>query len=465
MTVYFLSQATGQLPVPPLVVHQAAEMNASLALNLPLNWAVHCSPSGYMDEDGWMKQARHMLASLPAPRPLFHIVDGHKSHWNVDALQLLLDNEIHTVFLRSNNSVNDQVNDNGHVNSALHGCYGEVLEGWRQRYSAVVDITPPYANMVLAEAFSTFTQKCGASIVKAYKETGLFPLNRNAANHKRGTHLAALPFYVPTAMVAAAEAPPAVAAGEAGRRRRQPPPQAVEAPPAEETLEWYKLENVRLTAQVAELEAAVARGYARVMVNPAELPAGAAGPSSEQATAVVLRTAAWASFTKSHIVPAQQLAKELELHSKAKKSKPSRCDPTDTRTGAIATQDVLDACREADAEKAAEAAEVAERAGKRKAEQELRDGQRAVVGADTLGKLRALTSAAERTAAVNKLKVEELRAALKGLGEKTKDGTTKKELLLPALRAAVLDKLAPLPAPAAGAGAASPADAAAAGAP
>ena len=116
-------------------------------------------------------------------------------------------------------------------------------------------------------------------------------------------------------------------------------------------------------------------------------------------------------------------------------------------------------------EKAVEAAEVAERAGKRKAEQELRDGQRAVVGADTLGKLRALTSAAERTAAVNKLKVEELRAALKGLGEKTKDGTTKKELLLPALRAAVLAKLAPLPAPAAGAGAAPPADAAAAGAP
>jgi len=318
---------------------------------------------------------------------------------------------------------------------------------------------------VLAKAFSTFSQHCGAAIVKAYEVTGLYPLNRNAVNHRRGTHLAALPFYVPDAMVAAAEAPPAVAEGEAGRRRRQPRPQAVEAPPAEGTLEWYKLENVRLTVQVAELEAAVARGYARVMVNPAELPAGAAGPSSEQATAVVLRTAAWASFTTSHIVPAQQLAKELELHNKAKKSKPRRSDPTDTRTGAIATQDVLDACREADAEKAAGAAEVAERAGKRKAEQELRDGQRSVVGADTLGKLRALTSAAGRTAAVNKLKVEELRAALKGLGEKTKDSTTKKELLLPALRTAVLAKLAPLPAPAAGAGAAPPADAAAAGAP
>lgn len=39
-----------------------------------------------------------------ARKPIYVFIDGHDSHWDRDALQLMLDNQVFVTFLRSNNS-------------------------------------------------------------------------------------------------------------------------------------------------------------------------------------------------------------------------------------------------------------------------------------------------------------------------------------------------------------------------
>ena len=41
--------------MPPVIVHQASNYTQDLHYNIPKDWVVHNTPSGYMDRDGWMK--------------------------------------------------------------------------------------------------------------------------------------------------------------------------------------------------------------------------------------------------------------------------------------------------------------------------------------------------------------------------------------------------------------------------
>jgi hypothetical protein len=63
VTFFFWSRGDGQFVIPPTVVHQAAELSELHALNLPLDWCVHCSASGYMDKDGWLTAGSRLLAT------------------------------------------------------------------------------------------------------------------------------------------------------------------------------------------------------------------------------------------------------------------------------------------------------------------------------------------------------------------------------------------------------------------
>eukprot|EP00966_Prymnesium_polylepis_P219131 5070534-Prymnesium_polylepis.1 len=46
-------------------------------------------------------------------RPAFILIDGYVNHWDADALELLVAAEIYVFFLKSQDSDNDQLNDNG----------------------------------------------------------------------------------------------------------------------------------------------------------------------------------------------------------------------------------------------------------------------------------------------------------------------------------------------------------------
>ena len=65
-----------------MIVHQAENYTHDIHWNLPSDWLVHNTLSGYMDRDGWMKAmslfSRTCAASKMNPQVLFF--DGHDSH-------------------------------------------------------------------------------------------------------------------------------------------------------------------------------------------------------------------------------------------------------------------------------------------------------------------------------------------------------------------------------------------------
>ena len=68
---------------------------------------MHATPSGYQDRDGFLK-----VEYCGPKRPQYVYVDGHDSHFDSEALDLLASNHVYVFFLKSNNSEEDQPNDN-----------------------------------------------------------------------------------------------------------------------------------------------------------------------------------------------------------------------------------------------------------------------------------------------------------------------------------------------------------------
>ena len=54
-TLLVFIQSGGQFFMPSIIVHQAKEYYQDLHYNIPLEWIVHNTPSGYMYIDGWLK--------------------------------------------------------------------------------------------------------------------------------------------------------------------------------------------------------------------------------------------------------------------------------------------------------------------------------------------------------------------------------------------------------------------------
>ena len=98
-----------------MIVHQAENYTQDLHWNLPSDWLVHNTPSGYMDRDGWMNTmslfSRTFGAIKMNPQVLFF--GGHDSHFDDRAPHILQSHHISQFILKAGDSTNDQPNDNG----------------------------------------------------------------------------------------------------------------------------------------------------------------------------------------------------------------------------------------------------------------------------------------------------------------------------------------------------------------
>jgi len=155
---------------------------------LPRNWNVCQSPSGYMTKGIWMLTAKHLVACLGTLRPYILYIDGYAAHWCVEALTFLADEHIYVMFLRSQNSENDQANDNG-PNLVFHACFSDACEEWRQADASrvVMPFRACHFNEVFVKAWSSFQSgKAHGTIVSAWEKVGLFPLNVETALARDG---------------------------------------------------------------------------------------------------------------------------------------------------------------------------------------------------------------------------------------------------------------------------------------
>ena len=113
-TLLVFTQAGGKCFMPPVVVHQAKEYSQDLHHNIPLDWAVHHTPSGYMDRDGWLKemtQLSNIFGAYPVNNQILFL-DGNNSHFDDRALTQMKIKNIQHFILKAGDSIKYQPNDN-----------------------------------------------------------------------------------------------------------------------------------------------------------------------------------------------------------------------------------------------------------------------------------------------------------------------------------------------------------------
>mmetsp|Transcript_22960 Transcript_22960/g.34823 ORF Transcript_22960/g.34823 Transcript_22960/m.34823 type:complete len:226 (+) Transcript_22960:932-1609(+) len=148
-TILHFTRADGQCFIPPTLVHQSSEITVDLFMNVFGNWVTHATTSGYMDRDGWFKTIHNFtkLCGASESNPQYLYFDGHGSHWDADALDLMSSNDIYSFFLKAEDSENDQPNDNG-----------------------------PNAGLKDDKTWAKLLCRAGPMIVKAFKNCKLHPL-------------------------------------------------------------------------------------------------------------------------------------------------------------------------------------------------------------------------------------------------------------------------------------------------
>lgn len=161
-TMFYWICGDGEVPVAPIVVHQGGsdtEMPAKFLYGLPENWSVHNTSSGYMDKSGFYICVEALVLHIRNrdgnnDQHQFVFLDGHDSHWDVSALELAEENNIHIFFLKSNDSINDQPADMG-ANAMLEKYYQAAMAAWRRRFVST-KFNPMFMNEVLVTAFNEF---------------------------------------------------------------------------------------------------------------------------------------------------------------------------------------------------------------------------------------------------------------------------------------------------------------------
>ena len=207
-TVFSVTKADGTL-LPPVVLHQGVDNELSQAScslgdaftsdpaitgsehgppNVPRDWMVRQSSSGYMTEEIWMDVANHIILNCPrANGPYLLYIDGHGSHWNEKALRKLKDHGIYVCFLRSHNSEQDQPNDNG-FNSRQKSVYYKKLTEWKIKYPHRITqkFKAWHFNEVYHMAWQELIGSSGEVIRNGFKICGLFPLDKSVAMNREG---------------------------------------------------------------------------------------------------------------------------------------------------------------------------------------------------------------------------------------------------------------------------------------
>ncbi|KAJ1397249.1 hypothetical protein B484DRAFT_472135, partial [Ochromonadaceae sp. CCMP2298] len=82
VTMFFMSCANGTHHIPPVIVHQGADatrIRGDFLLNIPGDWAVQSTPSGYMDQAGFRLVCHHLIKYSGAAHgnPIFFFLDAH----------------------------------------------------------------------------------------------------------------------------------------------------------------------------------------------------------------------------------------------------------------------------------------------------------------------------------------------------------------------------------------------------
>jgi hypothetical protein len=173
--------------IPPVIVHQGAELSAYHADGLPRSWLVGVSPSGYITKELFEEFLDLFLANCGGMRPLFLWFDGFWAHVT-GKIRFMRVKGVYCCFTQSKDSENGQAGDCGaigHIRSISDKNIIIVMAPLPGE-----KITPPLANTALVRTWDGFIRTCAPATDKAFNWCGIHPFNRLAKNQVEKHRLA-----------------------------------------------------------------------------------------------------------------------------------------------------------------------------------------------------------------------------------------------------------------------------------
>lgn len=180
-TLLYATNADGDIAVHPTLVHQSMSkddtMPGNLVWGLGDDFLLCSSNSGYIDEEAFYHSASQLVKDTKVndSNPIYLFQDGFYAHFDVDAIDVLHEHNIHTTFLCSNNSIQDQPQDNG-PNAKLKSLYNDdKYQTWREQHPGV-PYTKAFFNTVIQDTWNDFVHDSSTRgcIRKSFEKTGLY---------------------------------------------------------------------------------------------------------------------------------------------------------------------------------------------------------------------------------------------------------------------------------------------------
>lgn len=113
--------------------------------------------SGSMTQEVFYKFAEHFVNSLPENHgPVLLLLDGHGSRWSLQALQLLLSNQVYVFVIASHTSIWAQPNDCG-LNLRFHRCIEKICQRRRRQQQGAPGVE--YFNDIFCDAWRLYLQQ------------------------------------------------------------------------------------------------------------------------------------------------------------------------------------------------------------------------------------------------------------------------------------------------------------------
>ena len=159
--------------LPPMVIIDRKRLNPAITKG-----EVPCTLYG-LSANGWMDQelfnlwfSDHFLKYIPSSRPVILLMDGHKSHFNPDTIQLASEKGVILFTLPPNTT---------HLCQPLdRSCFGPLKTAWRDvchRFTCDTGevVSRHTFSLLLNEAWSIAMTR--SNIINGFKVTGIFPFN------------------------------------------------------------------------------------------------------------------------------------------------------------------------------------------------------------------------------------------------------------------------------------------------
>ena len=176
ITIVVCINAIGQA-LPPFIIFDAKNLNMKWAVGEVPGTTYGLSDSGWMDMDLFKRWfLKHSLVHVGSGQPILLLMDGHSSHYNLDAVTLTKKNDV-ILFTLVPHTTHEMQPLDAAVYAPLKTNWQDVCHRYLQSHPGTVITKYQFNQLFSAVWLKTMVP---ASIISAFKCCGVYPFNPKA---------------------------------------------------------------------------------------------------------------------------------------------------------------------------------------------------------------------------------------------------------------------------------------------